>query len=161
MKDEDHGQDGARAEINTAPRLDGQLCFALHRATRAITGAYGEVLAASGISYTQYLVLICLFETDGMTVGEIGARLSLHSNTLTPVVKRLEARGAVRRQRGAADERKVEVWLTEDGRALGPVAAAAQRHVLEKLAMDAPEIARLRHTLAAVADRLAGQQGGS
>lgn len=134
--------------------LDDQLCLALHSAARAISKAYGEVLREKGVTYPQYLVLLCLFEDDGLTVGELGRLLGLDSGTLTPVVKRLEAEGLVARQRSPADERKVEVWLTKTGRAKRALALRARRHVIEKLGMDDDEIAEMRGELMEIAARL-------
>ena len=90
-------------------RLDNQLCFALYAATRAMTRTYRERLGPLGLTYPQYLVLIVLWESDGVTVGQLGQRLLLDSGTLTPLVKRLETAGLVTRNRREADEREVEI----------------------------------------------------
>ena len=92
-------------------RLDAQLCFALYAASRATTAAYREPLAELGLTYPQYLVLLVLWEEEGLSVKEIGQRLHLDSGTLTPVLKRLEEAGFVRRRRDAQDERQVRVEL--------------------------------------------------
>ena len=86
-------------------RLDQQLCFALYAASRAMTAAYQPLLDDLQITYPQYLVLLCLWEEDGLRVSRIGERLYLDSATLTPLLKRLEARGLVERRRSTADER--------------------------------------------------------
>jgi DNA-binding MarR family transcriptional regulator len=99
-------------------RLDDQVCFALHAASRAMTAAYQPLLAALEITYPQYLVLMVLWEEDGARVSRIGERLFLDSATLTPLLKRLEARGLVERRRSHEDERVVEVHLTSKGRRL-------------------------------------------
>lgn len=110
-------------------KLDAQLCFALHATARAVVQAYEPLLADLGLTYPQYVVLLVLWEEDGATIGRLGERLYLDSGTLTPLTKRLEAHGLVRRQRAKDDERRVEVWLTPEGKALKRKA----RHVPEKL----------------------------
>lgn len=99
-------------------KLDQQLCFALHAASLAMTKAYKPHLDAIGLTYPQYLTLLVLWETDQLSVSEIGARLSLDSGTLTPLLKRLEAAGLIQRQRDEKDERCVRVLLTSAGRQL-------------------------------------------
>ena len=109
----------------TAPAaLNRQLCFAVYSASHAFTRAYRQLLAPLDITYPQYLVLLVLWERDGMRVKEIGRELFLDSGTLTPLLKRLEASGYVRRIRDTADERQVTILLTEAGRALEREAAA-------------------------------------
>jgi DNA-binding MarR family transcriptional regulator len=99
--------------------LDSQLCFPLYAATRAVTHAYADLLAEVGLTYPQYLTMLALWETEEpLTVGELGQRLRLDSGTLTPLLKRLEAAGHVVRRRDAADERRVLVELTSQGRGL-------------------------------------------
>lgn len=101
-----------------APTPDDMLCFAVYAAAHAFTRAYRPLLAPHGLTYPQYLVLLLLWSGDGMTVGEIGAPLFLDSGTLTPLLRRLERAGLVRRSRDADDERQVRIGLTEAGRAL-------------------------------------------
>lgn len=134
--------------------LKDQLCFALHYAARAISRTYAEVLSEAGLTYPQYLVLLCLLEQDGLSIGELGHLLKLDSGTLTPLVKRMESDGLVLRQRSARDERRVEVWLTEAGRSREAVLIRARRHVVEKLAMDETAIATQRSALMDMAARL-------
>lgn len=98
--------------------IDSQLCFALYSASRAMTAAYRPILADLGLTYPQYLVLLVLWEESGdggVTVRRLGERLHLDSGTLSPLVKRLEAGGLVRRRRSLDDERVVEVTLTAEG----------------------------------------------
>lgn len=135
-------------------QLDEQLCFALHASARAITGVYMETLDAHGLTYPQYLVLICLIEDDGLSVGALGKRLSLDSGTLTPLVKRLEEKGLVRRERSKDDERRVRVWLTEAGWASRDIALQARSLVVDRLGMTEAEISDLRATLMTVTNRL-------
>ncbi len=99
-------------------RLDSQLCFAFYAATRAITRVYREFLDPLGITYPQYLVLLVLFENDGLTVSQIGSRLMLDSVTLTPLSQASRSYGVVERSRGADDERTVHIRLTDKGMAL-------------------------------------------
>ncbi|PLR23412.1 MarR family transcriptional regulator [Caulobacter zeae] len=98
--------------------LDDQVCFSLYATSMAINRTYKPMLDAMGITYPQYLVLNVLGEADGATVGAIAQRLFLESSTVTPPIKRLEQAGLVVRQRSAADERQVQVRLTDAGRAL-------------------------------------------
>lgn len=99
-------------------RLDNQLCFAVYAAAHAFSAAYKPLLEPFGLSYPQYLVLLALWERDGLSVKEIGARLELDSGTLTPLLKRLEASGYLRRERVPGNERQLQVGLTEAGRSL-------------------------------------------
>jgi len=99
-------------------RLDNQLCFALYSANLAMNKVYRKLLAELGLTYPQYLVMLVLWEGDGITVSELGERLFLDSATLTPLLKRLQAAGLVSRERGIEDERQVLVRLTSEGRAL-------------------------------------------
>lgn len=102
-----------------APRtLDGQLCFALYSANLAMGKLYRQLLAGLDLTYPQYLVMLVLWEGDGITVSELGERLFLDSATLTPLLKRLQIAGLVQRTRGTRDERQVIVTLTDEGRAL-------------------------------------------
>ncbi|WP_100466737.1 MarR family winged helix-turn-helix transcriptional regulator [Mycobacteroides abscessus] len=98
--------------------LDHQLCFALYSASRAMTAVYRPILAELNLTYPQYLVLLALWEEDRATVSRLGERLRLDSGTLSPLLKRLETNGLIRRERSASDERLVEVTLTPDGRHL-------------------------------------------
>ncbi len=99
-------------------RLDNQLCFAVYAAAHAFGRAYRALLGQHDLTYPQYLVLLVLWEEEGLTVKEIGNRLFLDSGTLTPLLKRLEASGRVRRARDRVDERQVSIFLTPEGRGL-------------------------------------------
>jgi DNA-binding MarR family transcriptional regulator len=96
-------------------KLDNQLCFSIYAASRAITRAYRSLLDPLGLTYPQYLVLLTLWEKDGLTVNEIGQRLYLDSGTLTPLLKRMEQSGYIVREKVKDDERKVEVRLGPKG----------------------------------------------
>ena len=114
--------------------LDSQLCFALYSTSLAMNKVYRKLLGGLDLTYPQYLVMLVLWEGDGITVTDIGERLFLDSATLTPLLKRLEAAGLVSRNRAQADERQVIVALTRQGRELREraeavphaIAAAAQ-----------------------------------
>jgi DNA-binding MarR family transcriptional regulator len=123
--------------------LDDQLCLALYTASRAMTAAYRPVLDDLGLTYPQYLVLMLLWEQGTSSVGEIGARLRLESNTLSPLIKRLEALALVTRQRRAGDERTVDVQLTRQGKAMRRRAAGVPAHIGAATELDAPSRARL------------------
>ncbi|KVV08401.1 MarR family winged helix-turn-helix transcriptional regulator [Burkholderia ubonensis] len=102
----------------TAPRLSDFLCFAVYSANLAFGKAYKPILEELGLTYTQYITIIALWEEDNQTVGSLGEKLFLESNTLTPILKKLEAMGYLQRQRDPADERHVLVSLTKSGRRL-------------------------------------------
>lgn len=101
-----------------ALKLENQLCFPLYAAARKVTGAYTPLLKPLGITYTQYIVLLVLWEKDGQTVGAIGDLLHLDNGTLTPLLKKMETEGIVTRLRSKEDERRVTIQLTEKGKAL-------------------------------------------
>ncbi|MDQ1202812.1 MarR family winged helix-turn-helix transcriptional regulator [Rhodococcus sp. SORGH_AS_0303] len=109
--------------VNDALTLDKQLCFALYSASRATTAVYRPLLDDLGITYPQYLVMLVLWERDGLSVSELGDRLGLDSGTLSPLLKRIETLSLVTRERSAEDERRVEIRLTDTGRALRSAAA--------------------------------------
>ena len=101
-----------------AMKLANQLCFPLYAAARHVTGLYTPVLKPLGLTYTQYIVFLVLWEKDGQPVGEIGEKLLLDNGTLSPLLKKMEQAGYVRRERSREDERVVVITLTEAGRAL-------------------------------------------
>jgi DNA-binding MarR family transcriptional regulator len=123
--------------------LDDQLCLALYLASRAMTATYRPVLDELGLTYPQYLVLMMLWEEGTSSVGEIGARLHLESNTLSPLIKRLEALALVSRQRRADDERAVDVQLTRQGKAMRRRAAGVPAQVCQATGLDAASRARM------------------
>ncbi len=103
---------------NSALALDNQLCFAFYSVSHAFSRAYRQFLDPLGLTYPQYVALLVLWEQDGLAVKEIGERLFLDSGTLTPLLKRLEAAGHIRRVRDKKDERQVRIMLTEAGHGL-------------------------------------------
>jgi DNA-binding MarR family transcriptional regulator len=134
--------------------LDDQLCFALYAASRAVTARYRPMLDQLGVTYPQYLVLMLLWEEDGQTVGQLGARLALDSGTLSPLLKRLTAAGLVTRHRRADDERSVSIRLTEAGRVLEAPACSISAEMIDALAMNAAEFAQLKTQLRVITRRL-------
>jgi len=135
-------------------KLDSMLCFALYAAGHAFTRFYKPRLDALGLTYPQYLVFLVLWESDDLTVKALGDRLFLDSGTITPLLKRLEARGLVRRQRDAVDERQVRILLTEAGRALRAQALAIPLAVGTALGGDAEAAAAMRAGLQQLRQRL-------
>lgn len=134
--------------------LDNQLCYALYAAAHRMTKSYRPMLERMGLTYPQYLVLLVLWENDGITVSEIGRRLRLDSGTLTPVLKRLESSGFLSRSRRQSDEREVEISLTDEGRALRAQAVAVRQSVMCQLNMSEPEIQAMRADLNALIENL-------
>lgn len=134
--------------------LDRQLCFALYAASRALVRAYGPLLEPLGVTYPQYLALLVLWESDGISVGALGDRLALDSATLTPLLKRLEQQGLVERRRSAQDERVVLVELTARGRALRTKARTIPAALARRAGYD-PDDPKALAKLAALRDELA------
>lgn len=141
---------------DTAARLDHQLCFALYAASNAMTRLYRDRLEPLGLTYPQYLVMLVLWEQDGLTVKAIGERLYLDSGTLTPMLKRMEEAGLLERRRSRDDERQVEIRLTARGRALEREVAALQRDLFCLLPLGPEDMARLRTELRGLAAGLRG-----
>ncbi|HEY0335033.1 MAG TPA: MarR family transcriptional regulator [Stenotrophomonas sp.] len=138
-------------------KLDNQLCFALYSTQLAMNKLYRGLLKSLDLTYPQYLVMLVLWERDERNVSEIGERLFLDSATLTPLLKRLEAAGRVRRQRAADDERQVLVSLTEEGRALRRRAVKIPEQVFCATACDLDQMQALRSQL----EDLRGHLGAS
>lgn len=127
--------------------LDDQLCFALYAASLAMTKIYRPLLQQLGLTYPQYVVLLALWECDGLNIGELGQRVALDSGTLTPLLKRMQTQGLVERTRSAADERQVLVTLTRHGAELGQHAATIQEQVACATACSTREREDLTETL--------------
>jgi len=127
--------------------LDNQLCFALYAASHAIKKAYRPLLDQLGLTYPQYLILMVLWTENALKVSDIGQRLHLDSGTLTPVLKRLETTGLVKRARRLQDEREVEISLTPEGQALRTRALAVRRDIVSLLNMSDSQIGALRNEL--------------
>ncbi len=132
------------------PKLSEFLCFALYSASHAFNRLYKPLLDELGLTYPQYLVMVTLWERDDRTVGEIGEQLFLESNTLTPLLKRMEAAGLVSRSRDPADERQVRLRLTDEGRALLDKARHVPPCVLEATGLTADEARSLTDQIGAL-----------
>jgi DNA-binding MarR family transcriptional regulator len=133
-------------------RLDQQICFSLNAASRAFGGVYRVLLKDLGITYPQYLVMLVLWEQGELPVKKLGEHLRLDSGTLSPLLKRLETAGLVRRERSARDERSVDVRLTDEGVALRERAVEVPRRILGATGFDIDAIRALREQL----DQLTG-----
>ncbi len=128
-------------------RPESMLCFDLYATHHAVGHVYQPLLSELGLTYPQYLVLVVLWEQDGQTVGELGARLDLASSTLTPLIKRLESQGLLERKRDAKDERKVRVKLSEKGQSLEERARHVPGCVAQAFGLTMEEFALLHEML--------------
>jgi DNA-binding MarR family transcriptional regulator len=138
--------------------LDQQLCFALYSASLQLTRLYKPHLDALGLTYPQYLVMLVLWEQDGfpesLTVNELGARLGLDSGTLTPLLKRMEVRGLIKRTRDVQDERRVKLQLSDAGRALKAQARTVPPGMRCLIGGEDADFVALRASLQALRERL-------
>ena len=154
----DHTMAKAKSpRMSSAPRsaevpvdLEQQLCFAVYSTMLAFNKVYRVLLGSLDLTYPQYLVMLALWQGDGVTVSDIGDRLSLDSSTLTPLLKRLEAAGLVARQRAEGDERRVVVTLTPAGRRLRSSAKDIPGRLAQMIGAPVEEIVALRCQLEAV-----------
>jgi MarR family transcriptional regulator, organic hydroperoxide resistance regulator len=137
-----------------AKRLDGMPCYAIYSAGLAIQRTYKPLLDELGITYPQFLLLNVLWEEDHRTVGDIGERLGIESSTLTPLLKRLQASGLVKRTRNPADERQVFVDLTERSKALEDWGACLGPKVFGNAGITKERLYRLRDEVKALRDAL-------
>ena len=115
-------------------KLENQLCFPFYALSRLIIREYQPELEKLGITYPQYLVMMVLWEDDGLTVNDISQKLILNTNTLTPLLKRLEKQNLIKRERSKTDERKVHIFLTTAGVKLKEQAVCVPDALLEKFA---------------------------
>lgn len=134
--------------------IDDMLCFAAYSTSLAFSRFYKPMLDRMGLTYPQFLVLSLLWREDDQTVGRLGERLFLESNTLTPLIKRLEAADLVTRTRDAADERVVRVRLTEAGCALAADAGCLAQAVMDQTDLTPEAMAQLRDGLTTIRDQL-------
>ncbi|HEY2223503.1 MarR family transcriptional regulator [Actinomycetospora sp.] len=139
--------------------IDGQLCFALHSASRAMTACYRQGLDELGLTYSQYAVMLILWQQDAVSMGSLCEQLHLDSGTLSPLLKRLEKQGRVTRRRRPEDERTLEIACTEQGRELQDMARSVQRDVERATGMNGGELAALREQLNELAGRLRDATG--
>ncbi|MFI5801882.1 MarR family winged helix-turn-helix transcriptional regulator [Streptomyces sp. NPDC051561] len=128
-------------------RLDRQVCFSLDASTRAVKSLYRVVLKDLGLTYPQYLVMLVLWERGDQSVKQLGEHLRSDSGTLSPLIKRLEAAGLVRRERSAQDERSVQVRLTEEGAGLRDRALDVPRRFANATGFELEEIGALQERL--------------
>ena len=135
-------------------KLDNQLCFALYSTSLAMTKLYKPLLESLGLTYPQYLVMLALWEEDGQMVSALGQRLSLDSGTLTPLLKRLQASGLVSRIRDAADERRVHIVLTAEGRQLKAKAVQVPQCVLAATTRSIDELVHLTQQLRGLREQI-------
>lgn len=125
-------------------KLENQLCFPIYAASRLIIREYQPHLDQLGITYSQYLVLMVLWETDSIAVSEITRRLILNTNTITPILKRMEAQGIITRQRSGEDERKVIITLTPKGQQLQVEAASIPAQLVSGLVSEDIQVEDLK-----------------
>ena len=145
----------ARKHPTDSPLLLGnQLCFAIYSTAHAFNRVYKPLLDKLGLTYPQYLVMLVLWERDGEPVKSIGERLFLDSGTLTPLLKRLEAAGLIKRTRSTEDERQVLIALTPQGQALREKARAVPQAILAASACSVTELSAIKNELVTLRDRL-------
>jgi DNA-binding MarR family transcriptional regulator len=149
-----------RKPAPTGPLLLGnQLCFAVYSTAHAFNRVYKPLLDRLGLTYPQYLVMLVLWERDDVSVKDIGDKLFLDSGTLTPLLKRLEAAGLIKRTRNKDDERQVLIALTAQGEALREQAKMLPEAILAASACSIGELSALKNELTALRDRLLGMTG--
>ena len=153
----DNSRDSSRSNQKPKPpagdrRLGDFLCFAIYSANLAFGRAYRKGLEDLGLTYPQWIAIVALWEQDGQTVSELGEKMFLESNTLTPVLKKLETMGYLRRQRNPTDERQVRISLTEAGRLLRE--KGMHMNLVAATGLKPDEFARLQETVVTVRDNL-------
>jgi DNA-binding MarR family transcriptional regulator len=141
-------------------RLDNQICFAVYSAAHAFNRVYRPLLDGLGLTYPQYLVMLVLWEHDGVPLKDIGERLFLDSGTLTPLLKRLETARLIKRTRNTEDEREVLIALTAHGHALKEKARAVPMSILAASACSVGELTAMKNEIVALRDRLNEVVGG-
>ncbi|MCE9671717.1 MarR family transcriptional regulator [Myxococcus stipitatus] len=141
-------------KIRDALHLDEQLCFSLYSTMHLLNRTYRPLLEKLGLTYPQYLAMLVLWEEDGVTVKALGERLLLDSGTLTPLLKRLESAGWVKRERDAADERLVRITLTSAGRALRTRAECVPPAILSASGCSVEQLQDLKAQVLAIRDQL-------
>ena len=141
------------------PQLDGQLCFALYSTSLAMSKLYRKLLRGLGLTYSQYLVMMVLWEKNQLTVSEVGERLFLDSATLTPLLKRMEAADLLTRARAASDERQVIISLTPHGDALRHEAAKLPPSILQATRCTLDEVVGMKQQLDALRSSLMASAG--
>ncbi|MDD7369781.1 MAG: MarR family transcriptional regulator [Berryella intestinalis] len=135
-------------------KLGNQLCFPLYAAAKEVVRRYTPLLDLLGLTYTQYLTMMVLWEKETVSVSELGAELYLDSGTLTPLLKKMESKGLIARRRSSADERRVEVAVTEEGAALREKALGVPPQMASCMDLDADEAALLGSLLHKLLDNV-------
>lgn len=141
-------------ENSNPPKLENQICFPLYVIAKEITGLYRPFLDELDITYPQYLVLMVLWESDGVTVSHIGEKVFLDSGTLTPLLKRLEGKGIIDRKRKKEDERVVEVFLTESGKQLQKKACEIPGKIQNKIGIETEDLIHLKETIQKILNKI-------
>lgn len=134
-------------------RLDNQLCFALVTAARNVVSLYRPVLEPLGLTHPQYLVMLALWEEAPRSLAQLADELAMEPATLSPLVKRLEAQGRVLRARSSADERVLEIRLTQEGLDLRQAALEVPAKIMERVGLGVEELTALRDALGRFAGR--------
>ena len=134
-------------EHSDSLKLNEQICFPLYVLSKEITGLYRPLLEEMDLTYPQYLVMMVLWEEDGLTVSHLGEKLFLDSGTLTPLLKRLENKGFISRIRKKEDERIVELFLTENGKNLRQEACGIPEKLLEQIHVQIEDLKKFKETL--------------
>ncbi|MET0865408.1 MAG: MarR family transcriptional regulator, partial [Nakamurella sp.] len=146
------GEDGLMSETSRKPELTELLCFDIYAASRAVTAVYRHVLAELGLTYPQYLVLVVLWDKQTCTINGLRDLLHLDYGTLTPLLRRMESRGLLTRQRRGDDERSVQIELTDAGLELEPRARHVQGVVRQAVGLTYEQAATLQDTLRKVTE---------
>ncbi|MBA2399358.1 MAG: MarR family transcriptional regulator [Bradyrhizobium sp.] len=134
--------------------LGNQICFAVYSTAHAFNRVYKPLLDKLGLTYPQYLVMMVLWERDGVPVKDIGEKLFLDSGTLTPLLKRMEAANLIKRTRSTQDERQVLIALTPQGHALKEKARAVPEGILASSTCSVGELLAMKNELVALRDKL-------
>jgi DNA-binding MarR family transcriptional regulator len=149
------------SQMQTTPHLDDLLCFSLYAANNAMNRHYLPLLEPLNLTYSQYVVLVVLWEADRLPVTQIGEKLGLESNTLTPLLKRMESAGFISRRRNPKDERQVIIALTAAGRRIQAKAAHIPSCIAKAVAMNLPEVVNLRGSLTKLRGSLSHHGNGA
>lgn len=135
-------------------QLKNQICFPLYALSKEITKLYRPLLEQLDMTYPQYLVMMVLWENDGLTVSEVGEKLLLDSGTLTPLLKRLENKSFINRKRKKEDERVVELFLTEEGRNLQQKACSIPNEMIQKINIKTEDLVQLKNLVESILSKI-------
>ena len=144
-------------QLDELLKLDNQLCFPLYACAKEIVRRYRPILDELGLTYTQYITMMVLWEHKSLSVSELGQRLFLDSGTLTPLLKKMERKGLVSRTRSTVDERMVLVEITEEGERLKEQAREVPLRIASCVNLDAEDAVKLKELLGKALDAMAGQ----